>query len=241
VGVPALPAALATILASSGRGTLTRAVAPAVEAARSHSPERAAFLRSFGRRGAAAMTDEATAGELVAVAGRAAGGAVTADDLADLRPGVVPCDARALEPEGVLLVPWDCPDEGGATTHVVAATDRGGMVAVACYQVASDGLPLPALGLLAPAVASPVMRGEARVRPGEPLPAPAPIALVAKRGLVELAVGIAATHECTRVLRAVLAGLGDTPLVGDAFASTPGCAVALVRTRDAARVVASAG
>jgi hypothetical protein len=115
------------------------------------------------------------------------------------------------------------------------------MVAVACYEVASDGLPVPVLGLIAPAVASPVMRGEARVRPGEPLPAPAPIALVAKRGLVELALGIAATDAGARTLGAVLASLGDTPLVGDAFAGTPGCAVALVRTRDAARVVASAG
>jgi hypothetical protein len=59
---------------------------------------------------------------------------------------------------------------------------------------------------------------------------------------VELAVGIAATPSAEGELAALLATLSDEAiLTADTLARTPGLAVALVRTRDAARVVASAG
>jgi gamma-glutamyltranspeptidase/glutathione hydrolase len=242
VGVPALPAALAAVLASVGSATLTRASAPAVEAARGQSPERAAVLRSFGRRGPSVMASESVAGELVAIAGRAAGGALTAEDLSAVRPEVVPCAERRLAPGGVLRVPWEGASVDGQTTQVVAATDRRGLVAIACYELAVEGLAVPALGLLAPAVASPVMRGETRLRPGEPLPAPAPIALRARKGLVELALGVSGAPGAEAALVALLGKLSDeTPLVAEMLAGVRGHPVALVRTREAARVVVSAG
>jgi hypothetical protein len=242
VGVPALPVALAAILASAGSATLTRAAAPAVEIARGLSPERAAVLRAFGRRGPAAMTAESLTAELVAIAGRAAGGALTDEDLSAVRPDVVTCGPRDLSDRGMFRVPWGTPEATGDTTQVVAATDRRGLVAIACYEAAVQGLPVPSLGLLAPAQASPVLRGQARLRPGQPLPAPAPIALQARRGQVELALGVGATASAEAELAGLVVTLSDEAiLTAETLARTTGRAIALVRTRDAARVVSSAG
>jgi hypothetical protein len=241
VGVPTLPAAVATVLASLGATTLLRAAGPAIERARALSAERAAFLETFARRGAAAMVDDTVAAELAAVAGRAAGGTLTRDDLAAARPAVLTCDEHSLGPSGVLRVPWrDASLDGqGTTTHVVAAADGRGLVAIACYEVPADGLAIPALGLLAPAFASPVMRGEARVRPGEPRPACAPIALRARRGVVDVAIGVGQAEGADAALEALLATLDDAALLREALGGAPGCPVALVRTGDAAAVVAS--
>jgi hypothetical protein len=105
----------------------------------------------------------------------------------------VSCDEPSLGPSGILRVPWRQGVAEGAATHVVAVADGRGLVAVACYEVPVDGVTLAALGLLAPAFATPVMRGQARVRPGDPRHAAAPIALRARRGVVETAMGLALT------------------------------------------------
>lgn len=238
VGVPAMPAALATVLASLGATTLLRAAGPALERARAVSPERAAVLEAFARRGAAVMTERTTASELVAVAGRAAGGTLTEDDLAAVRPVMVTCDERSVEPTGVLRVPWR-EAAPGAATHIVAAADGRGLVAIACYEVPVDGVAVPALGLLAPAFASPVMRGETRVRPGEPRSASAPIALRARRGIVDVAIGVALAENAEAALESLLDRLDDAALLLEAINAAPGAPVALVRSGDTASVVAS--
>jgi hypothetical protein len=240
VGVPVLPAALATVLASLGGMTLQRAAGPAAEWARALSPERGVVLARFAQRGAAAMTDDAVSSELTAVAGRAAGGLLTVDDLSAVRPGLVSCDEPSLGPSGILRVPWRQGVAEGAATHVVAVADGRGLVAVACYEVPVDGVTIAALGLLAPAFATPVMRGEARVRPGDPRNAAAPIALRARRGVVDTAMGLALTPEPEAALDALLSNLDDAAALLGALRATRGRPVAITRTGDNAAVLASA-
>jgi gamma-glutamyltranspeptidase/glutathione hydrolase len=239
IGVPALPAALATALASAGSVSLLRAAGPALQAARALSPERGRVLEMVARRGAAALADDAFVVELLALAGRAAGGVLTRDDLSAVRPAIVSRDERSL-PEGLFVVPWRvAPPPDGSCTHVVAAADARGLAAVACYEAPLEGLVVAPLGLVAPLCAAPVMRGETRVRPGESRPAAAPIVLRARGGLVDLAMGVAQTAEAENALDAVLPALA-APTLTDAMASVrAGRPVAVVRTRDAALTVAS--
>ena len=185
------------------------------------------------------MGDDAVAGELAAVAGRAAGGTLTQDDLTAVRPSVVTCDERSLAPSGILRVPWRDAAPGGTATHVVAAADGWGLVAIACYEVPGDGVSIPALGLLAPPFASPVKRGETRVRPGEPCPASAPVALRTRRGIVDVAIGVAEAEDGEAALGVLLAKLDDAAALLEAVARAPGRPVAVVRTGDTATVVAS--
>lgn len=240
VGVPAMPAALAAALAAAGSVTLRRVCLEAAEAARPVSAQRAAVLASIARRGAPAMADEAIAGELAAVAGRAAGGVLTGRDLSSVRPGLGHPKERALEPAGWLRVPWREGAADGSRAHVVVAADRRGMLCAACYESTDEGLPVPALGLVAPALAAPVMRGETRVRPGEPRPSAAPIAIRLRGGLADLAVGIGILADAETALDQLLPRLDETPLVADAVSTSAGRGVAVARTREAAVVAASA-
>ncbi|HEY8041816.1 MAG TPA: hypothetical protein VIF15_18560 [Polyangiaceae bacterium] len=241
VGVPALPATLATILASLGSVTLLRAAGPGLELVRARSAERAALLHAFARRGATALTDGGIAVELQSVAGRAAGGALTVDDLVAVRPVVMPCEERSLEPAGLLRIPWSTRGLDGASTHVVAAADARGLVALACYETPLEGLPVPGLGLLAPAFAAPVMRGQTRIRPGEPRPAAAPIALRTRLGMVDLALGLAVATDVDASLDALLVAIESAATLTVALDAVPsGRPVVVVRTREAALVVASA-
>lgn len=236
IGVPALPAALATVLASFGSTSMRQAAGAAIARARERSGERAATLEAISRRTAAAMTDDAVAGELTAVAGRAAGGTLTREDLTALRPGLQPC--YPLQ-DGIVRAPWPSARCDGTTTQIVAATDARGLVAIACYEVPLEGLPVPALGLVAPGFAAPVMRGETRVPPGEARPAAAPIALRARHGLVDLAVGVASAEDSDAALAAILARLDEATPVFESVRSASGRAVAVARTREAAVALAS--
>jgi hypothetical protein len=242
VAVPILPAAAALVLASLGSATQRRLVGTAIERARARSPERGRVLEALARRGPSALLEEAVAGELTAAAGRAAGGLLTRDDLASARPAIAPYDDRALDPTGVLTVPWRGGESQDASgTQVVAAADARGLLAVACYEAPQEGLAIPALGLLAPACASPVRRGETRVRPGEPCPAAAPIAIRALRGVTDLAFGLAEAQDAEASLDAVVRALADAPTTAAAMARAPsGRPVAVVREREGARVIASA-
>jgi hypothetical protein len=241
VGVPALPAALATALASLGVMTLLRAASPALDRARSRSPERARLLEAIARRGAPALTEDQVASEVTAVAGRASRGLVTPEDLAAVRPVIVRCDDRTLEPSGGLTVPWPTQaGQDGSFTHVVAAIDGRRLAAVACYEVPADGVAVSALGLVAPRAASPVLRGKPRVAPGEPRPAAAPIALRARRGLVDLALGVAMAAEAGKWLDAMLTAFAVASTPAEALlAAQGGRTVAIVSDDAATRAIAS--
>jgi hypothetical protein len=241
VGVPALPASLATVLATLGGATLLRVAGPAIAWARSRSAERADVLEAIARRGAPALADDAIAGELTAAAGRAARGLLTPEDLAAVRPEVVRCDEQSLGVSGILTVPWrEATPPDASWGHVVAAVDGRGMVAIACYEAPFEGVSVPALGLVAPRAAAPVLRGKPRVSPGDARPAAAPIALRARRGLVDLALGVAAAPAADASLDAMIAVLEAVPTIQEALASAAGGRpVAIFCTRDSARALAS--
>jgi gamma-glutamyltranspeptidase/glutathione hydrolase len=238
VAVPALPAALAAVQASFGTATLRKLATPAIKAAKELSEERAAVLDAFSRRGAPAMGDEAFTTALLAVAGRAAGGLLTADDLEAVRPELLSVTEKALHPAGWLRTPWGTEDVDASHVHVVAAADGHGLVCIACYESAAEGLAIAELGLLAPASAEPVMRGRPRVRPGEPRLAAAPMAIRTRRGIADLAVGLAGGADAA--LLPLLEQLDEQPMVAEALAGASGRPVAVVRTRQAATVAASA-
>jgi len=194
VGVSALAAALAAAVASSGASTLAQVLAPAI--ASSQGPRRE-LLKKIAQRGPSALLGEDIAGELVAACGRVAGGVLTRDDLDAVLPAIVPADEVPLPGPArrmASFAPWRRPSGaqplGAGYVEVVAATDHRGLVAVACYERRDDGVLIEPLGLLAPLVASPVLRGEPRVRPGVPVEAAAPIALVRTEGAFDVAVGI---------------------------------------------------
>lgn len=242
VGVPALPAAIAWALGSLGSATQRRVGSAAIERARARSVERAHVLELFARRGAAMLIEDAMAGELTAVAGRSAGGMLTRDDLSSVRPVIVSYDDRALDPSGVLIVPWRG-DVGhdASFTQVVAAADARGLVAIACYEAPMDGLAVPALGLVAPAFAVPVMRREPRSRPAEPCQAAAPIALRAQHGMADLALGIAQAADAEASLDALVGSLLTAITISAALAETrSGRPAALVRTGDSVKALSSA-
>lgn len=243
VGVPFLPAALATAVASLGAGTLLRAAGPALAWARTRAPERAVLLEAIARRGAPALAEERVVAELMAAAGRVARGLLTPEDLGGVLPAVTRCEERSLGPSGVLIVPWR--GEAGvvdaSSAHVIAAADGRGLVAIACYEAPLEGVPVPALGLVAPQSATPVLRGRVRVAPGTPRPAAAPISLRARHGIVELAMGVAAAADAALALDAMVRLLDSVPTFAEVVASAPsGRAVAIVCTRDSARAVVSA-
>jgi hypothetical protein len=239
VGVPALPGALATALASHGSRSLLRAAGPAIEWARSRSPERAALLVSIARRGAPALAEDSVAGELVAVVGRAAHGLLTVDDLAEVRPALVRCSERSLGVSGVLTVPWrGSVALDGRCTHVVAAADSRGLVAIACYEVPLDGVSVPALGVVAPLAAAPILRGKPRTPPDEPRPTSAPIALRARKGMIDLAVAVATTTAAQAALEALLDAFTEQPTFGAALATVKdGRPVGISAARDSVTVL----
>jgi hypothetical protein len=240
VGVPFLPAAAAAVVASLGAGTLLRAAGPALAWARSRAPERAGVLEAIARRGAPALAEEAVSAELRAVAGRAAHGLLMPADLSGV-PAVTRCEERSLGPSGLLVAPWRAEGVDASSAHVVAAADGRGLVAIACYEAPVEGVAIPALGLVAPRTAAPVLRGQPRVAPGVPRPAASPIALRARGGVVEFALGIAAAADADTALDAMALLFDTLPTFAEALASPhSGRAVTIACTRDSARALASA-
>jgi gamma-glutamyltranspeptidase/glutathione hydrolase len=241
IAVPTLPATLAAVIATAGTWSLLRACGDAVARAKGRSGERASTLEAFARRGAPALSSGYIATELLAAAGRASRGLLTAHDLASIRPELVRCDEPGPDSNGILMVPWLDEHLDASATQVVAAADARGLVAVACYEAPHDGLAIPALGVVAPKAAQPVMRGQARVAPGVPLVASAPMALRARGGSVDLAIGLAELPEAQRLLGIVVAQLARTATITEAWATvTGGRPVALSRATGHVHVVASA-
>jgi gamma-glutamyltranspeptidase/glutathione hydrolase len=241
IGAPALPAALATALALLGTATLTRVARAASKQAAAVSSERAAVLGALARHGAPALATEPVATELVHAAGRAARGLLTLADLAAPRPEVVRRQERDLAPRGVFTAPWEAGAADGSATQVVIAADGRGMVAAAAFEDVSEGLAIPALGLIAPPFATPVMRGHVRVRPGQPLPACAPVALRVAGGVVDLGLGIAGRLDAHRALVSLVEAVGTSATVAEALSSVKGGRpVALAVSARSARVLASA-
>jgi gamma-glutamyltranspeptidase/glutathione hydrolase len=169
VAVPGLPAAALLLHANHGRAPLRAIVSIVKPIARAASKSRAGVIERVLAGGAGALGKEKP---LLHAAGPIEGGLLTAKDLESVRPASVAFESRA---------PWDQGAE--RPVGLLAASDKRGMIVVACYETALDGLRIEALDLLAPLVAEPVRRGVTRTAPGEPLLAPCPLAIVGKVGI----------------------------------------------------------
>jgi gamma-glutamyltranspeptidase/glutathione hydrolase len=197
VGAPLLPAALFAALATFGTATQAAVMGAATAIARELSPERARLLERLGRLGPRAFLEFSE--PLLAATGKMTGGLLTAEDLV-LVPTIEPC---TRDPKTTLaFAPWS-DEEAFARTEIVAAIDGRGTVAIAAYEVNDLGVPIPELGLLGPAYAAPVRRGERRVPPGVPCGSPAAMALVGENGVIQGAVGF--TQGRLRDVRATMA------------------------------------
>jgi hypothetical protein len=218
-GAPVLVAALSTALASFGSLPLARALAPAIDLARKASPTRMKLLQRIAERGPRAMTEVRLGGELVLAAGRGQGGLLSQRDLEELRPSVARARTTDAGEGSLVQVPWKSslsPDgdseardpkargQTGQRTRVVAAADARGQIAVACYELADEGLLVEVLELVLPLVAVPVLRGQTRVRPGSPRPAAAPIALRKSDGVLDLGAGVGGVADAEESLAAWL-------------------------------------
>jgi gamma-glutamyltranspeptidase/glutathione hydrolase len=211
VAVPGLPAALLASVTTYGKLSVAAVVGPAEELAKGRSKPRAAVLRRIAQRGPAALSEAYLSDELTATAGRLAGGLLSVRDLDELRPELTTARSERYGAHGEreqVTVPWGAssvrkPGEGtviGSDVRIVLAVDRNGLVALACYEVTGGGFTLEAFDLVAPFAAVPVLRGKPRVKPGEPLPAAAPIALGVSGGILDLAAGLGMTAEAEPVL-----------------------------------------
>jgi gamma-glutamyltranspeptidase/glutathione hydrolase len=244
VGVPLLPAALSSALAFTGTLSLTRACAPAVELVKSLNKERADVIRTLGRGGPSAFLADGIADELIAVAGRLAGGLLCRDDFQVL-PQVEKAAAAALAGRrNAVRVHWrDDPTPSGARdgshTEVITACDDRGIFAIACYEVHPEGLPVEALGLVVPLVAQPLQRHVPWTPPGTPCPAAAPIALIEEAGVVRWGVGVGrsarAESELDELVGHVDTELGALPV--NAGRPGQGVVVGVAQTRTDGRAV----
>jgi gamma-glutamyltranspeptidase/glutathione hydrolase len=184
VGVPWLPATLSVAVATSGSSTFGQVLGPALALAKG-SP-RHEVLSRIGQRGPRALEEQPLCAELLSIAGRTSGGILTLEDLASPQPEVHDASIRPLRggDRFAVQLPW-APEAstgrevGTTTVRVVAAVDRWGAFAIACWDDGVEGLLLGEFGLRAPFYADPVLRGRERVRPGEAMYAAAPMALVA--------------------------------------------------------------
>lgn len=212
VGAPALPAALAAAVATCGQSSLSQIFGPAIELAKGSA--RKDVLAHIARVGARAMSEGKLGEELFHAANRVAGGVLSRTDLEDVsvtveRLGAVPvADGRRL-----VTVPWgsgavlpESDEEGldARNVRAVIAVDRNGLFALAIFEEHLDVLRIDELGLSAPLVATPVKRGETRVKPGTAIDAAFPAGLVERDGVFELGLVVVSAHDGERGARELL-------------------------------------
>ena len=213
-------------------------MSPAQDLARS-SADRLRILKKIVQRGPAALTDEEFSAELIAAAGRVAGGIVTQEDLDAVLPTIEAAATHAVDGRTVATVPWgaeavrtsSASPVDGSRVQIVAAVDARGLVAIAAYENVADdeGLAIPELGLVAPRAAAAVLRGATRVSPGAPRPASAPIAMIEaggdgeSPGAIGAALGVSRRQDGERAL--------IDALVASADGASPVHAVGVARSR----------
>lgn len=192
VGVPASLAAIAVAHAHDGSRSLTELCRPAIAAARRGGADaRASVLSRFARLGAAALRDSVVARPLVAAAGRVAGGLLTEEDLAAVRPATeAPREILTGGARRVLVPPWQgLLGAPGRRCEIIAAGDRRKVLAILCYTPDENGVRVPELGLTLTRDAVPVLRGVPRTSPGTPCPAPKPLAILIEEATALVAIG----------------------------------------------------
>ncbi len=197
----AAPQSLALLLVAQTydeRSTRSQALgAAARHARRAGSPERATVLEAIGQYGARALGQDSIRRPLLAAAGPLADGQLSSEDLV----GATDLDHSMTEREGGWLE-GSFSDTTASPSPVSAATsglswaaagiyDRRGTVCQIAFGLATTGLEIPQLGLRAPLLAEPVVRGVSRVRPGTAIAASAKLSLLppsSTPGLLRLSV-----------------------------------------------------
>lgn len=192
-GVPASLLALAVAHAHDNNLSFSRLSQPAVDIARHRgSDERASALARVSTHGAAALRDNFFARPLIAAAGRVAGGLLTQEDLALVRPGSESPREIVSEESSrrVLVAPWEgLLGTTGRYSEIIAAGDHRGVLAVLAYTPDDEGVEVPELGLALTRDAVPVLRGIPRTSPGTPSPSPKPLGIILEGALPLIALG----------------------------------------------------
>lgn len=225
VGVPCFSAAVLSALAAYGTRTINQAVSPAIDVAKGHDDARAKMIAQVARHGPTFLQRPEVGPLLLERFGRLAGGLLTSDDLIATAPTVETVPIYKAEgngearPEFALLPNAASARNAGATRlALLMAVDAHGLFCTAVAEIHAEALQIEELGLSAPRLAEPVLRGEPRITPGTARPSSAPIALVGHRSVWELA--LATSGPIDRALASaveVLAG-GN---VSDAQAGAP--------------------
>lgn len=117
-------------------------------------------------------------------------------------------------------VPVSPTETDAGVARFVFAVDRHGTIAAAVWAETTAGLEVPGTGLRAPFFAEPVRRGITRLRPGDPRPAPAPIALLGVPSSPEWAVGAFGAADAYDVLGELVASHFRDDPIGAAGASS---------------------
>jgi len=245
VGASALPAALAAAVATFGQVSLSQTFGPAIELAKG-SP-RKDVLSAIARVGARAMSEGKLGEELFHAANRVAGGVLSRTDLEDVeveveRLGAVPVS----EGRRLVTVPWgsgavlpesDTDGLDGRRVRAVLAVDRNGLFAIAVFEESLDVLRIEELGLSAPLLATPVRRGETRVKPGTPIAAAFPGGLVERDGAFDLGLVVVSAVRGERAARELLHEACKGQLPG---APLEGRLLGVTQTGDVARSLEAA-
>ncbi len=225
LATPAAPVTLAVALASAGSGRLSQLAAYGVKVARrERAPERARVLEAVGRAGGLALQERWFLQELAERAPRIDGALLGPEDFAQVRPGIETPDAP--EALGGTLAYRPAWARGPArpepvACQAIATVDSHGTIAAALWHEPSNAWPLFEGQIALPALATPVVSGVPRPRPGAPVPTPAPLAFLSSReGRVEAAFGANAgelTGAMAEAVRGATTGLWPAALTADPF------------------------
>lgn len=180
VALPTTVPALSLALAYQGKGSLTGLVRPGVSAAEAAGkPSRAAVLERIGAVGAQALGESAFAQPFLHLASPSEGGLLTHADFSAAAEDLSVAAISQRHEGGMMLAPpFDAPrslDTAFGAGEAIVAVDAQGVFAALSYRRLGAGLGVDALELIAPLAAAPVLRGQARVRPGTRLLSPAPL------------------------------------------------------------------
>lgn len=213
VAAPRLFTTVGTALTLAGRSTYAAACAPA--AASCPDDARRALLEAFAALGPALFQKRSIADELRASLGASAGGMLVDDDFAVGAPSFE--DLAGLADDR--FAPPALGPLGSETSKVewLAARDATGLVAMASFERAEHGHEVPALGLVCPRVAVPVLRGVKRVDPTTPLGLLPPVRAVVHEG----------QFAALEAIGGPVAALAALARGGEAFGAEAACAAHL--------------
>lgn len=175
---PGSLAALTVALSYLGGKSLLACGRPGIQAAkRSGAAERARFMETALGAGGLGLKQPAIQRAFLAAAGPTAGGNLSA---ADLEMRFAP-EHPARVSETLSTLPWAVSESSlslpdGLRRHSIIAIDATGLLAALCF-FEGPGVPVREFEIELPALASPVLRGVPRAKPGTPIDTPMELTL----------------------------------------------------------------